>query len=174
MLVCPSQTGYVQDLIGFPFTECPIDLSGATKLKKAEFEFNSDCVEWVTAALKKITPKHVHFEQVSIHVHSRFIRRNIGRGYFSQNVVGEETRFQWMELDKALVRLRESRPVSVKVTWFEGRQSGVVRCRHIKSLLKRLLPKLTTKGGVKVCGIHLEYHARSQLALNCVSEWFNR
>ena len=68
----PPPTGHAQYLIGFPSVVCDLDLSEALKLKKVEFEFHIDHFESVTAALNKITAKHVNLKQVSVHVRSTF------------------------------------------------------------------------------------------------------
>jgi hypothetical protein len=44
-----------------------IDLSKATKLKDVVFQPKSWSVEWITTALRTITPKHRDLRQISIH-----------------------------------------------------------------------------------------------------------
>lgn len=157
--------GYIQYLTRFPVQSLPVNLLRARKLRQAEFEFFIRDVKSVTTALQTITPKHVDFKQVTLHVRSNHIQRD-PRHENPNEVLREVDCRQWMDLDNTLIQLQELHPICVKVTWFEGDQDGVVKHEQIMHLLEHILPKLTKKGVVKLEGIYLRHHDRSR-ALVC-------
>ena len=61
---------YTDKLILFPVgsTSTPVDLSDATRLKDVSFWVRSRNVDWITAALRTITPEHRDLRQISIYV----------------------------------------------------------------------------------------------------------
>ena len=120
-----------------------IDLSKATKLKEAVFEFcdSSDAqAAWIT---KTITPGHQDFQQISIHL--------LPHSHTSGDVrqaVGEEIYYQWMDLDNTLVRLSDSHGIRMKVTISQlyNEEPTQEDTEAVRQQIEGLLPQMAEKG----------------------------
>jgi len=125
----------------------PIDLSKATRLKGVTFGIGSWSVEWVTVALRTITPEHQDLRQISIHeTHcSRFVER----GAEVRRLIGVRTARLWSELDHFLVQLWESRSIRPKMLYgaFPGKE------RAVRDLTGYFLPEITRRGIVDLVGV---------------------
>ena len=99
----------------------PIDLSKATNLEDVTFELTSWSVEWIVMALQTITPEHRDFRQITIKV-AYYLTLKIGPN--SKPDIGEVNCGQWLDLDRLLVQLRESRSIRLKVAPTAKRNMG--------------------------------------------------
>ena len=119
-----------------------INFSKATKLKEMVFRFDDRSAGWVTMALKTITPEHGDLRQVSIHFTSNsFDIQSI----FPLNVsqyIGDEASMYWMDLNRLLVQLHESRAVCLMAR-FRSSSDPVDKRRYVAALLPGV-----TKGGM--------------------------
>ena len=70
--------------------------------------------DWIITALRTITPKHRDFRQISIHVYfdSAF---NGAAGADIRQIIGEQNFGRWLELDRFLVQLWESRSIRPRI-----------------------------------------------------------
>ena len=118
----------------------PIDLSKATRLKEVTFGIGSWGIEWVTTAVRTITPIHQDLQQISIHeTHcSRFVER----GTDVRRLIGAQTAQLWSELDHLLVQLWESRSIRPKMLYgtFPAREKAV------RDLAGCFLPEIMGRG----------------------------
>ena len=119
-----------------------IDLSNATGLKDLVFRVQSRNVDWVTTALRTITPKHLSVEHISIHVRlyrsgPTLLGTNIGQ------TVGEPVLGQWPDLDRFLVHFWESRSIRPKVRALTSQAEEKQEKRDRVGLL---LPEITARG----------------------------
>jgi hypothetical protein len=104
-----------------------IDLSKATKLRDAAFHLNWWSVQWIITALQTITPKHRDLQQVTVVMSHYLTRLNVGVDV--GRAVGETNIGQWLDLDRLLVRLWESRSIHPKVMCTaEQHMRGFVGC----------------------------------------------
>ena len=117
-----------QYLLLSPVQSAPCDLSKATKLKYVAFRLNSWSVEWITAALRTVTPGHRDIQQTSIHLPHYLITVGI-----TWHTIGEPIHGQWLGLDRLLVQLWESRSVRTRVIYTEK--------RDMRDLVEHLLPE---------------------------------
>jgi len=90
-----------------------IDLSRATRLKNAAFRYDSQDVNWITGALQTITPQHRDLQQISICLPCRLTSFTVGTDV--RQTVGEAITRQWLDLDRFLVQLWESRSIRPRV-----------------------------------------------------------
>jgi len=122
-----------------------VDLSKATSLKNVTFRINLSGPEWVTIALKTVTPEHRNLLQISISADYyptivMFDADDTVRG------VEEQTPGQWLELDRLLTQLWESHTIPPKVlcrvpSWKEKSARDSMGC---------LLPEATRGGTVNL------------------------
>ena len=123
--------------------QASIDLSKATKLKDVVLQSKSWSVEWITTALRTITPKHRDLRQISIHV--SYDPTTAGAGANVWQTIGP-IREQWLVLDRLLVQFWESRsirPRATCATWTGGEQDT-------KDCVRCLLPETTRRGMVEI------------------------
>ena len=113
------------------------DLSTATNLRDLVFQPESQCA-WVTVALQTITPKHRDLRRISIHVHHSLT----DYGASVMDDLGEATFRKWLDLDRLLVQLWESRSIRPKV--------GCVRPAQVHQnteyCIAALFPEITKRG----------------------------
>ena len=136
---------HTHDLVLFPGELGPtsVDLSKATRLKDIIFWINSLGPEWVTAALRTVTPNHRDLRQISISE----AHLSILTGYYYDTevqLVEEQALGQWLELDRVLAQLRESHSVSLKVVC----PALLEKEKSVRDLMGRLLPEATRGGTV--------------------------
>ena len=91
----------------------PIDLSKATKLKGAVFRLDSEGIEWVTLALRTVTPEHRALRQISIYVPHWFPFLSLGVNI--RPVLREENSKRWSDLDHLLFQFWESHSIRPRV-----------------------------------------------------------
>ena len=117
-----------------------IDLSKATRLKDVGFLSKSLSVDWITTTLQTITIKHRDLQRISIRMLLDPALTTIGVNVME--MVGERILGQWLDLDRLLVQLWESRfirPTVITMT-LGGEQRGAGNC------IGCLLPEITMKG----------------------------
>jgi len=112
------------------------NLSKATKLRSVVFRPTWQTVEWITVALQTITPQHRDLRQISIYApyHSTPYDAEIMQS------LEEATYRQWLDLDRLLVQLWESRSIRPRV----GCQGE--KCQNTESIIGHLLPEITKRG----------------------------
>ena len=112
-----------------------IDLSKATNLKNAVFLPTSMSVKWIVLALQTITPKHRNLRGISIYVPYDPTLTNAGADV--AQVIGDLICGQWLDLDRLLVQIWESRSIRPKV---------LSTTQHIGYSVGGLLPEITKRG----------------------------
>ena len=122
-----------------------LDLSKTIKLKDVTFHCKALSPEWVTMALRTVTPNHRHLQQISLYVPRLLSRRTLRRGdpVYGRDAVGEPNYNQWLELDHVLVQLRESHSIRLKVSHYasSGKEGEMA-----SSCMYSLLPEVTSGG----------------------------
>ena len=134
------------------FQHTPINLSEATRLKDIEFRSGELNTEWVTTTLRTITPKHRDLKQIFIHISYKFTLE--GSGASIKHTTGETTYREWLDLDRLLVQLWESRSIRPKVKYRCKSQSE--RKEAIDGV-SCLLPEITKRGMVDLVEHHPEW-----------------
>ena len=114
------------------------DLSKATKLRDVVFQVGSQRVRWITTALQTITPEHKDLRQISFEIPDDFILARADAD------VGETIYRQWVDFDRLLVRLWESRSIRPKIV---GATKGEQETREY---IGCLLPEITKRGVIDV------------------------
>ena len=122
--------------------EDSVDLSGATKLQEVAFRPSHNHIEWVTTALKTITPEHRSLRRISIVI--RFLSIPVC-GYFNGGTCA-----QWGDLDRVLVQLWYSHSIRVKFVYFTGRLDV---CNMVRKSIRDLLPEITKEGAIRLVNI---------------------
>jgi hypothetical protein len=124
----------------------PIDLSQATKLRDVVFRPLSWRVEWITTTLQTITPSHQDLRQISIRVHHPSSVNISVAGVYAdvKSASGEAAYREWLDLDRLLVRLWESRSVRPKAI---VRTTPTMAEWGSRDYVGRVLPE-ATKGGM--------------------------
>ena len=106
------------------------------------FEIGSPAVEWVTIALRTITPGHRDLRRISITADHFSTIITVRATNVPQNVE-EQTRGQWAELDCLLVQFRELYSIPPRVVCYAMWENE----GEVRDLMGRLLPE-TTGGGM--------------------------
>ena len=119
------------------------NLSGATKLVDVVFRPTSLVVGWITMALQTISLEHRNL-QISIHVPHYSACIDVDANV--EQTIGEANFGQWLDLDRLLVQLWESRSVRSKVI----RASLRGEKRNMKDCIGCLLPETMGRGMVHV------------------------
>ena len=116
-------------------------LSKAIKLREVILWLGSQRVEWVTMALQTIGREHRDLKRISIEVHP-FLTiipastyPNVGQ------VIGEGNVRQWLDLDRSLVHLQESRSIRTRVIRPWSRPNA-----DFLDSFGDLLPEITKRG----------------------------
>ena len=122
-----------------------VDLSRATKLKDVTFRIDSSGPEWVTTALRTITPNHRDLLQISISAAYYPTIVMFNTDDVIQGAEGQTTR-RWLELDQLLAQLWELNSTPPKIvchalSWKE---------KNVRDLMGRLLPEATVGGTVNL------------------------
>ena len=119
-----------------------IDLSKATRLRHAVFICKSD-PRLITMALRTITRNHRNFKRLSIGA-----PKTLGSRVFTprrldlaniKHAVGEAGYLGWLELDRLLAQLHESRSIHLNVLIRGGGQ-------EVRGCMEHLLPEVVTVG----------------------------
>jgi hypothetical protein len=99
-------------------------------------------VEWIIVALQTITPEHQDLRQITISVYDNLIPSDADNiGADAEQTVGEANFRQWLNLDRLLVQIWESRSIRPKVIFTEQEGMSVMR-----DCMGCLLPEITKKG----------------------------
>jgi len=117
-----------------------IDFSEATKLREVVFRPKLLHIAWVIMAVQTITPKHKDLQRISIKF--PHLRRPIATGVNVRQLIRKETYWQWMDLDRLLVQLWESRIVRPKIVYSAAKGKEEMVCEWIRDLL----PEITERG----------------------------
>ena len=117
-----------------------VDLSKATKLEGVVFRPVSPGVEWITTALRTVTPEHRTLQQISIYVPFNSALYDIGIDIGPP--IGETTRRQWSGLDHLLIHLWESRSIRPKLVCMRLKWEE----RDIRDVIESFLPEVTGRG----------------------------
>ena len=107
-----------------------IDLSRATRLKDIVFWCKTLNPQWITLALQTVTSNHRDLQKIIIHFPFVF-------------TFGETGYREWLDLDRVLVRLSESRSARLEArhnSVMENEKKDVIRCMGC------LLPERTKRG----------------------------
>ncbi|KAF9644799.1 hypothetical protein BDM02DRAFT_841941 [Thelephora ganbajun] len=113
-----------------------INLSKATKLRAATFRALSLSVAWITMALQTISPRHQDLRQISIHACHDLALATIDANMM-QSFGG-----QWLDLDRLLVQLWESRSIQTKLMHV----TPVQETQDMGEQVGRWLPEATERG----------------------------
>jgi hypothetical protein len=112
-----------------------VDLSKATKLKDVVFRPESKTVEWVTVALKTVTPAHRDLRQISIHIPYYLtlprVYTNLRQG------IGKASSEEWLDLDRLLVQLWESRSIRPRFVCMTKGTLGVSIGYYLPEMTRR-------------------------------------
>jgi hypothetical protein len=109
-LMCPPRCSL--SFLGQPMP-APIDLLKMTKLKALVFRLNWWTIGWVATTLQAITPKHRDFRHIKIRI--PYCPTFLRAGANIRQTVGEANYMQWLDLDRLLIQLWESRAVRPQV-----------------------------------------------------------
>ena len=120
----------------------PIDLSKATRLRDICFKLASLAVEWVIQALQTITRNHVDFRSIDIRV--SYIRALAGDDANPRQVVEEQVRDRWSELDRLLVQFRDSRSICLGLSY----RAPTGQKEKMEECMRFLLPEVTREGSI--------------------------
>ena len=101
------------------------------------FQLNSWNVEWVITALQTTTPKHRYLRQITIEFSYYLTLVDVGHGN-NREAVGEASLRWWLDLDRLLVQLWESRSIHLTVVFTEA--------GDMRDCIGHLLPEITKKG----------------------------
>ena len=105
------------------------------------FRTDSWDIDWIAIALRTITQKHQDLREISILPASYALMvmlvAGVRRIVREKGVIG-----QWLELDRLLVQVWKSRPISLKVLYEVMPREG----ENMKSLVEWLLPGATGGG----------------------------
>lgn len=121
-----------------------MNLSKATKLRDLIFRPGVLGVDWVTVALRTITPGHRDLRQIDIWLSCPTVLC-FSSPEFRQKV-GEEACRQWPDLDCLLVQTLESRSIRLKVMYQPAKEDE----ERMRESVGYLLPKMTERGLVEV------------------------
>ena len=111
-------------------------------LKDVTFRPGSLNIEWITMALRTITPENGDLRQISIDVPAIYAFDDGLR-----KAVEEPVRGQWSDLDRLLVQFWESYSICFSVMRAEPRFTGM------RDRVVFLLPELTRKGIIDLTGL---------------------
>lgn len=120
-----------------------IDLSKATKLRDATFEFRRP--QWVSDTLRTITPSNGNLQQISLgapYVIFTLSFRSVDPATLPR-VLGETTYREWLELDRLLVLLWETHSIRLKILYLG---SFRVDRPSARKCMDSLFPEVTTRG----------------------------
>ena len=125
-----------------------VDLSNATKLRGVVFRPGSPTVAWIIMALQTITPSHRDLQHISIQVPYDFTFIDASADVLE--IVGEAISRQWLDLDRLLVHLWESRSIRPKVIPVAKMWGG--KLLDMRYCIECLLPEVTKGGIVDLAG----------------------
>ncbi|KAF9789311.1 hypothetical protein BJ322DRAFT_1208557 [Thelephora terrestris] len=115
-----------------------IDFSEVINLKDVAFGLAGPEDVWIAMALETITSKHTDFRKVSITI--QINPPNIDYPDYVRKAVGERVYRQWMDLDRVLFQLWESKKIYAKVIFSAGEVGDGLE------YVVALLPEMTKRG----------------------------
>jgi len=137
-------------LLPFPVESgsASIDLSKATRLKRAVFQARSLSADWITVALRTITPKHRGLRRISIHLYFDSVITSVS-GANVGRIVGEQIIGQWLELDHFLAQFWESHAIRPGILHHTPPSKGD---RWARECVGCLVPETTAMGIIDLTG----------------------
>jgi hypothetical protein len=105
-----------------------LDFSKATKLKELVFYCGKPNVQRITMALQTVQSKNL--QQITIRPYGSWA-----------NLVEEDVRQEWRDLDRLLVQFWTSRSIRPRIIYEAGKEGD-----YLRALVPKLLPKLTRRG----------------------------
>ena len=121
--------------------EASIDLSKVTKLKEVTFHLQHLSVACVTLTLKTITSEHRDIQESLIQARAL---SNLTDWPTSTAAVGDNTRGQWLDLERILIQLWKLHTACAKIGYYPGMRG---ECHQ---LMGDLLPEATKRGIVEL------------------------
>ena len=140
-------TGSLLSVAGLP--HALIDLSKATRLQDVEFRCGKLKVEWITMTLRTITSKHRDLQTILIRIFYKFSLE--GSGASIRQTAGETAYREWLDLDRLLVQLWESRLIRPKVKYTCTSENG---WKEAIDGVSCLLPEVTKRRIVGLVGYY--------------------
>jgi len=119
-----------------------------TRLEDVAFRLGSWAVNWITSALRTVTPEHEGLQRISIRVPFHLTPSTVCAD--ARQTVGEGIFRQWSELDRLLVQLWESHSIRPKVIYMTLRDET----EGTRDFVQRLLPATTTIGMTDLVECH--------------------
>jgi hypothetical protein len=116
--------------------EASVDLSKATKLKEVVLRPGGLYPAWVDMTFKSITAEHRDLQQISIHI--PFPTVIVEGPADAREFLGEELYGEWMDLDRTLTQLWESRAVCTKLLYKAEDEKS---CEIIRGLLPETMKR---------------------------------
>jgi len=117
-----------------------IDLSKAIRLRAAVFRAESPTIIWITTALQTITSEHRYLQKITIHAPYCFSR--IDANVDVSKIVGGTTYREWLDLDRLLAQLWESRSIRTKIR----STAQEIGKKQMSECMGYLLPEATERG----------------------------
>jgi hypothetical protein len=111
------------------------------KLKEVAFRLNSWSIQWVITALQTTTPEHRDLQQIMIHIPYYLTVVKVFADV--RRAIGEAGYGQWLDLDRLLVQLWESRSICPKAV---VRATQAKEKKDTRDCVARLLPETTKRG----------------------------
>jgi len=100
--------------------------------------------DWITMALRTIVPEHRDFQQIAIYL--PYDSGLTGSGANVRRIAGELVFGQWLELDRLLAQLWESRSIRPKIIYFAPRGTE----KYVTDCVRCLLPEMTGQGIIEL------------------------
>ena len=119
------------------FEPASIDISKAVRLRDVIFRPTTLNVEWITTALRAITPQHRDLRQITIYV--PYSLTLLGSDNDVRENIGEAIFVHWSDLDRLLTQFWE-RSILPKVILTAPREYPQIRISCVESLLPEMTP----------------------------------
>jgi len=116
----------------------------AVGLKSVAFRPGSSAIDWITVALKTITPEHRDLQQVMIYVPYHLMPVRVCADV--RQFFGEAACQQWLDLDCLLVQFWESRSIRPRMI----RTTSAGEGRDMRGCIGLLTPEATRRGIIDV------------------------
>ena len=116
-----------------------LDFSNTPRLKEVVFRVKTRSAVWMTLALETITPDHRDFHQITIHVPE--YGPSIANPTNLRKTFGESFYNQWMDLDRLLVQLWESRGIRPKIVCQVEENERGAACEYIGCLFPEIMER---------------------------------
>ena len=132
-----------------------INLSNAPKLKELVLGTHLD-PRWITDSLPTIANNCGDLQQVSINIPYALYKLDphLVDGVHFRHQAGETIHRWWLELDRRLAQLQESRPIRLEILYDSP---GYMRGMRARGHVSALLPEVTT-GGIVYLAENIRRH----------------